>query len=141
MKENKINSFSSKIVLFASILGFSGVILGALGAHALKEGLEARKMDSAWDTAVKYHLVHAVALLALAAWVEARLKGLGTEPKPPAKLYAWVVNCWVVGVTLFSGSLYLLALDGPHWLGPVTPLGGVALLTGWALLAVVAWRD
>ncbi len=83
-----------------------------------------------WDTAVQYHLVHAIALLAC---------GLLRE-LPGASGRALEVAGWsfVVGVLLFSGSLYLLALGGPTLLGPVTPLGGVAFIIGWLALVVAA---
>ena len=105
-------------LIAASLLGFTGVALGAFGAHALKETLAANGTTTTWQTAVLYHLIHAVALVALPGW-------------------PWVGRCWIAGVLLFSGSLYWLALGGPKFLGPVTPLGGLALLLGWALLA---WR-
>lgn len=116
----------------AGLLGLTGVALGALGAHALKTSLAARGMEGVWATASHYHLGHALALAALAAWLRAdqhHLPGLG-----------WVTRCWTAGTLLFSGSLYALALGGPRWLGPVTPLGGVALLTGWLLLTLAALR-
>ena len=111
------------ITLAAGLLGFLGVALGAFGAHALKETLEARNAVTSWNTAVLYQLVHAVALLALVGWREA-LGGPNTKA-------AW---CWIVGVVLFSGSIYVLALGGPRFLGPITPLGGIAFLIGWALV-------
>lgn len=100
----------------AGLLGFTGVGLGAFGAHALKDTLATNGMTSAWQTAVLYHLIHAVALLAF----------------PGGK---WAGRCWIAGIVLFSGSLYALALGGPKLLGPITPLGGVAFLAGWALVA------
>ncbi len=115
-------------LLAAGFLGFSGIALGAFGAHALKETLDANGMAPAWQTAVLYNLIHAVALLALAGW---------TDGWPGAR---WIGRCWVAGVVLFSGSLYWLALGGPKILGPITPLGGVALLLGWSLLAWNAFR-
>ena len=75
---------------------------------------------------------HALALAALAAWLRADVA--------PAAGLRWVTRCWTAGTVLFSGSLYLLALGGPRWLGPVTPLGGLALLAGWLLLALAALR-
>jgi uncharacterized membrane protein YgdD (TMEM256/DUF423 family) len=116
----------------AGLLGLSGVALGALGAHALKGTLAARGMETVWSTAAPYHLGHALALAALAAW----LRG---DPTPTPSL-AWVTRCWTAGTVLFSGSLYVLALGGPRWLGPVTPIGGVALLAGWLLLSLAALR-
>lgn len=113
------------ISLAAGILGFTGVALGAFGAHALKEALTTRGSVATWQTAVLYHLLHAVALLALVgvagSWSNVR----------------WIGVCWSLGVVLFSGSLYWLSLGGPKILGPVTPLGGLALLAGWLL---VAWN-
>jgi uncharacterized membrane protein YgdD (TMEM256/DUF423 family) len=119
------------------ILGASGVILGAFGAHALKGELDRRGMTPVWDTAVKYQLIHAVALLALGAWIEARQAT--NRPKGIRQAH-WAASCWVGGTVLFSGSLYLLALGGPAWLGPVTPMGGVALVIGWVLVAVAGRR-
>ncbi len=135
MTDNKKLPLYKKITFWAGILGALGVVLGALGAHALAGDLAQRGRTEAWDTAVKYHLIHAVALLALAAWVEARAASGKTGGVKPAQ---WAAGCWVAGMVLFSGSLYLLALGGPAWLGPVTPLGGLALIAGWVLLAVAA---
>jgi uncharacterized membrane protein YgdD (TMEM256/DUF423 family) len=115
-----------RLLIAAGILGFTGVGLGAFGAHALKATLEAGNHLETWKTAVFYQLVHAVALLALANW-----------PTSAARKIGW---CWIAGVLLFSGSLYGLALGGPKILGPVTPLGGVAFLAGWAWVIVSAWK-
>jgi len=121
-----MNATSRLIILAAGLLGFTGVALGAFGAHALKETLTTRGSVSTWQTAVLYHLIHAVALLALAAvgggWTNAR----------------WIGLFWCLGVVLFSGSLYWLSLGGPKFLGPVTPLGGLAFLAGWLLVAWTA---
>jgi uncharacterized membrane protein YgdD (TMEM256/DUF423 family) len=133
-------SYLSKIGLWAGIFGGSGVVLGAFGAHALKVSLAQRGMADVWDTAVKYQLVHAVALLALAAWIEARSAN-GQDDPGWRKAATWAARCWVAGISLFSGSLYLLALGGPRWLGPITPLGGLALIAGWVLLAVAAGKE
>lgn len=108
-----------KLRLVAGLLGFAGVGLGAFGAHALKDALAARQMTSAWDTAVLYQLVHCVAIYATSLSVN------------PITKAAWF---WMAGVLLFSGSLFAMALGGPSWLGPVTPLGGVAFLIGWGLV-------
>jgi uncharacterized membrane protein YgdD (TMEM256/DUF423 family) len=83
-----------------------------------------------FETGVRYHMYHALALLA-AAWAVERW-GAGT-----ATLAGW---SFVAGIVLFSGSLYMLVLTGPRWLGAITPLGGVAFLLGWALLAWTALR-
>jgi uncharacterized membrane protein YgdD (TMEM256/DUF423 family) len=131
---SKMDLFT-KIGISAGVFGGSGVILGAFGAHALKAQLDEASLQI-WDTGVKYQLVHAVALLALAAMAEVREGRTGTSPH----LLGWVARCWGVGIVCFSGSLYTLALGGPHWLGPVTPLGGLALITGWVLVAVASWK-
>jgi uncharacterized membrane protein YgdD (TMEM256/DUF423 family) len=103
----------------ASGLGFAAVALGAFGAHGLKPRLAAGGMLETWETAALYHLVHAAVLLALA---------LGL---PQAR---WAFRFFVAGVALFSGSLYFYALAGWKFLALVTPLGGAALLAGWAAL-------
>lgn len=118
------------ITLAAAMSGFLGVALGAFGAHGLKDTLEAGGSAETWKTAVLYQLVHAVALLALAGWRDAHGTAGGR-----------VAGLWVVGIVLFSGSLYWLSLGGPRFLGPVTPLGGVAFLAGWLLLGWKAWQQ
>jgi uncharacterized membrane protein YgdD (TMEM256/DUF423 family) len=114
--------------IWAGLLGFTGVGLGAFGAHALKERLAASGHTGTWTTAVHYHLLHAAGLLALIAWIGVA----GGSGARHVRRAAW---CWIAGTLLFSGSLYALALGGPRWLGPVTPVGGMAFLIGWALLA------
>lgn len=117
-------------VAAGAILGFLAVGLGAFGAHALEGRLEARELAT-FETAVRYQMVHALALV-LVGWVVGRWPGGG------AVVAGWA---FVVGVAIFSGSLYLLVLTGARWWGAVTPLGGVALLVGWAALAWRVVRD
>lgn len=124
-----MKSSARSAVIAASLLGFTGVALGAFGAHALKATLLAHGTAATWQTAVHYHLIHTVALLGLAGWADGW---------PQAR---WTGRCWAAGVILFSGSLYWLALGGPKILGPITPLGGLALLAGWLLLAWNACRQ
>ncbi|HVP31916.1 MAG TPA: DUF423 domain-containing protein [Myxococcota bacterium] len=112
----------------AASLGALGVILGAFGAHALRARIDPAQLAT-WQTAVQYHLLHAVALLAVALWSEAS----GRDTRLCLALFG-------VGIVLFSGSLYLLVLGGPRWLGPVTPLGGLCLICGWLALAWTAAR-
>jgi uncharacterized membrane protein YgdD (TMEM256/DUF423 family) len=102
-----------------AVLGFFGVLLGAFGAHALHPGLEAAGMMPVWQTAVLYHLVHAVALVAV------------TGQTAVSRLTFW---SFFLGVVLFSGSLYLLALTRVTSLGAVTPFGGFGMLLGWLSL-------
>ena len=118
----------------AGILGLTGVAIGAFGAHAWKATLIERGMLQAWETGSRYHLLHAVALVGVAAWVRAvGNTGVGR--------LLWTARLWCIGVVLFSGSLYWLALGGPRWLGPVTPFGGVALMAGWVMLATAAFAQ
>ena len=109
----------SSVIRLASALAFLAVALGAFGAHGLKARLTDLGTAASWETAALYHFLHSLALLALA--VGPRV------PRGP-------VICWGIGVVLFSGSLYLLAVTGVKALGMVTPLGGIAFLVGWAWL-------
>lgn len=118
-----------KITLSAAILGFIGVAMGAFGAHALRDALATANMTQTWQTAVQYHLIHAVACFLLirnAAESDIRIKRAGLG--------------WIFGILLFSGSLYGLALGGPRFLGPITPLGGLCFLYGWANAAWAGWK-
>jgi len=115
-------------IVAAGIFGASGVVLGAFGAHALASHLEPARLAS-WQTAVHYHLLHAVALLALGL---AYARG-EDRVALPAALFS-------IGITLFAGSIYVLVLTGSRWLGPVTPIGGVLLIVGWLALLRLANR-
>ena len=115
--------------LLGSILAFSAVLSGAFGAHALKETLSAHNSIQTWETAVRYQMMYALALILLS------MISL-TQPIPKM-----AGPCFVAGTLLFSGSLYGLALDGPKWLGPVTPLGGLTLMIGWLLLAYSCFKN
>jgi len=106
-----------------------GVAAGAFGAHGLR-GRLSPEMLAIFETGVRYHLIHALALLAT-AWAASRWE----SPALP-----WAGGLFAAGILLFSGSLYLLASTGVRWLGAVTPVGGLAFLLGWALLAWTAWR-
>jgi uncharacterized membrane protein YgdD (TMEM256/DUF423 family) len=113
-----------KYILSAGLAGLTGVILGAFGAHAMKEALASQGSTSTWQTAVFYQVSHAIAVLALSL----QMQNPSTADR---KWLSRACACWLLGILFFSGSLYLLALGGPKWLGPVTPLGGVFLLAGW----------
>ena len=108
----------------SAVLGFLAVALGAFGAHGLKGILEAHNQTANWETAARYHLIHAVLLVVLAL--------IRPEWKTPWRLF-------LTGTLIFSGALYILALTNLKWLGAVTPIGGVFLLAGWAALAV-GWK-
>jgi len=107
----------------AAILGFLGVALGAFGAHGLKTLLEAHATTAIWQTAVLYHLVHAVAAL----WASEKR--------------STVVWIWTAGIVIFSGSLYLLAVTNIRWLGAITPFGGILFLIGWGMVAFQPRRE
>ncbi len=122
---------SKTFLILAGIFGFTGVILGALGAHALEGTLRERETLEAWDTAVRYHLFHTAALMALGLWL--RLE-------PGVRFARAAGGCWSAGIVVFSGSLYALALGGPGYLGPVTPVGGVLFMGGWVFLVLAGAR-
>ena len=112
-----------------SLSGFLAVALGAFGAHALKNRLDADLLAT-FEVGVRYQMYHTFALLAV-GWAHTRCPG--------AVLTAggWL---FVAGTVLFSGSLYALSLSGVRWLGAITPFGGVAFLAGWLCLAWAAWK-
>jgi uncharacterized membrane protein YgdD (TMEM256/DUF423 family) len=109
----------------ASASGLVAVALGAFGAHGLR-GRVTAEQAAAWATASHYHLLHSVVLLALALFAAST----GRPIRLPATLFT-------VGITLFSGSIYLLVLTQYRWLGPVTPLGGLCLIAGWGSLLLL----
>lgn len=119
---------TSVFLTLAAVSGFLAVAFGAFGAHGLRERL-APEMLAVFEVGVRYQMYHALALaavaLALPRWPSASLQAAG-----------W---CFIAGTVVFSGSLYVLTLTGMRWLGAVTPIGGVAFLAGWALLAWAAW--
>jgi uncharacterized membrane protein YgdD (TMEM256/DUF423 family) len=110
----------------AGLAGASAVLLGAFGAHALRSVLDADHREL-WHTAVQYHFWHALAL-SLAVWV-----GHGRAGR-------CAVGAFALGIVLFSGSLYALALGAPRWTGIVTPFGGVAFVVGWVALGLALGR-
>lgn len=125
MESNNGRNSTRPLIIAGAILGGLAVALGAFGAHALQSRVGADALGW-WHTAVEYQMWHALAVLALGlsgyrwAWLPARL--------------------FVAGSILFSATLYAMALGAPHWLGAVTPLGGLAMIAGWLVLAVRAAR-
>ena len=113
-----------RLLAIAGFLGALGVGLGAFGAHALAGRLSAADLAT-FETSARYQMYHALALVGLAAWLDRR---------PSARLIL-AARALILGVAIFSGSLYLLVLTGQRWLGAVTPLGGVALIVGWLAVA------
>lgn len=118
------------LLVLGAINGALAVMLGAFGAHGLRNRVEESLLQT-WATASEYHFYHALALL---------LTGLLIRQFGEASTL--VTAGWVLftGMLVFSGSLYVLVLSGQRWLGAVTPLGGTALIVGWALLAWGLWK-
>ena len=116
--------------ILTALFGGLGVALGAFGAHALR-GIVGPELLVTFETGVRYQMYHAFALMgvvvALSRW-------------PQSSLAVWAGWLFVAGIVIFSGSLYALALSGQRWLGAITPLGGVAFISGWICLLLVAWR-
>lgn len=125
-----MGSLSRTFMVLGSVSAMIAVATGAFGAHALRERLSPN-MLAVFETGARYQMYHALALLAV-AWAADRWGGA---------LVAWSGWLFVVGTVVFAGSLYALALTGHRWLGAVTPLGGVALLAGWACLIVGLLRS
>ena len=110
----------------AAVSGALAVVAGAFGAHALRSQVSPA-MLATWNTAVQYHLLHSVVLLALGLFSHTTQKGVD--------LPSWL---FLLGILLFSGSLYGLVLTQQSWLGPVTPIGGILLIAGWLSLLWLA---
>jgi uncharacterized membrane protein YgdD (TMEM256/DUF423 family) len=111
------------------ILALSAVVLGAFGAHALKDILITKNAVTVWETAVRYQMWHALALLILSLFPEENIRSKS------------VGRFLIIGTLLFSGSLYALAIGAPRWMGPVTPIGGLCLMTGWISLLVSVFKN
>ncbi len=116
-------------VSIAAILGGLSVAAGAFAAHALKEKISERSLEI-FDTGARYQMYHALALLLVALLISRT-----TSPQPILIATGWL---FIVGIAIFSGSLYALSLTGVKYLGAITPLGGVAFLLGWGTLAFAA---
>ena len=119
-------------LFFGALAGILGVSAGAFGAHALKDTLLANNTTSTWQTGVLYTLIHAPLVVATCFYRDVLPSA--------ARWLALACTCWLTGILLFSGSLCALALQGPRWLGPITPLGGLFLIAGWACLLGHAWK-
>lgn len=117
-------------LVFGSLALLLAVAMGAFGAHLLKTRL-APEMMAVYETAVHYHFYHALGLLAV---------GLLALHVPAAALLGWVGGLMATGLILFCGSLYTLSLSDVRGLGMITPVGGLAFIVAWLLLAVAVWR-
>lgn len=115
----------------AAIFGGLSVAAGAFASHALRERLSERSL-LIFETGARYQMYHALALLAVAILL------LRIEPPPPSLVASgWL---FIIGIAIFSGSLYALSLTGVKYLGAITPLGGAAFIAGWCALAFAAWN-
>jgi uncharacterized membrane protein YgdD (TMEM256/DUF423 family) len=112
-------------IQIAAIVGATAVGVGAFGAHGLEPILEANGRLNTFETAVKYHFYHALAILVVAVWYHFQ---------PERKILVKSMWSFLIGIIIFSGSLYVLSLTGITWLGAITPLGGVAFIAGWLML-------
>jgi len=121
---------SDHLRTWAALLGATGVAAGAFGAHALKEALAARGTADSWRTAVTYQLIHSLGLLAIAT---------RNTDRSSTVSYGTVGTLWLWGSVLFSGSIYALSLgagDKFKLLGPLTPIGGLIMISGWVVLGM-----
>lgn len=116
--------------MLGAVFACLGVAAGAFGAHSLKAMLSA-EMLVVFETAVRYQMYHAFGLFVV-GWT------MTHYPHACVRLAGWM---FVLGIVLFSGSLYMLSFSGVRWLGAITPLGGAAFLMGWALLAWGCWKQ
>jgi uncharacterized membrane protein YgdD (TMEM256/DUF423 family) len=117
-------------ITLASLSGMLAVAFGAFGAHALKSRLDEHALG-VFQTAVQYHFYHSLALLAV---------GVIALSQPQTALLRSSGYLFIVGIVVFSGSLYLLSMSGLRWLGAITPLGGLAFIAGWGCLAAASWK-
>jgi uncharacterized membrane protein YgdD (TMEM256/DUF423 family) len=117
-------------ITLAALSAMLAVSLGAFGAHALRNRLDAYSLG-VFETAVQYHFYHSLALLAV---------GVLAINQPQTALLKSSGWLFLLGIAIFSGSLYCLSLTGQRWLGAVTPLGGLAFIAGWACLATAGWK-
>ena len=117
-------------VSLAAVLGGLSVAAGAFAAHALRGKISERSLEI-FDTAARYQMYHALALLLIALLISRT-----ASPQPMLVASGWL---FIIGIGIFSGSLYALSVTGLNKLGAITPLGGVALIIGWGILAVAGW--
>ena len=117
------NTLATRI---AALMGLLAVALGAFGAHGLKEILTRNATVGIWEKAVFYHFIHTVMLFVLAG-------------RQPLARLPWF--SFLIGILIFSGTLYVLAITNLKWLGAITPLGGVSFMVGWVWLMVAAGRS
>ncbi len=120
---------SKAILMTASVFLVLAVVIGAFGSHALKPRLSEELMQ-VYKTGVEYHFYHALGLL---------LVGV-LSVYMPSNLLNWSALFLAMGILIFSGSLYVLAITGIRWIGAITPIGGLSFIAGWVLLFVAVWK-
>lgn len=123
---------AKRILQVAGLSGALSVGLGAFGAHSLEALLVQNGRLDTFQTAVNYHFYHTLALLGI---------GILATIKPDWKGITFSAWCMVLGIVIFSGSLYVLSLSGINWLGAITPLGGLAFILGWSSLAYLNYKN
>ena len=123
--------FSRWVIVTGSGLALLAVILGAFAAHGLKAVLDTQQL-ALFETASRYQMYHALALLVIGV--------MSTNSQFSQSLLKFAALAFILGIILFSGSLYLLALVDISWFGAITPLGGIALLSGWLVIMVAALK-
>ncbi len=128
---SQISIFSRWVLSAGAGLALLAVILGAFAAHGLKTVLDAQQL-ALFETASRYQMYHALALLIVGVML--------TNPQFSRPLLRLAAIAFILGTILFSGSLYLLAMVGISWLGAITPLGGIAFLSGWLIMMVAALK-
>ncbi|RBW49404.1 DUF423 domain-containing protein [Marinobacter sp. F3R11] len=117
-------------IVMGAFFALTAVMAGAFGAHGLRNLVSERSLE-VFQTAVTYQMYHAIALILVAL-----LSGFGLS----RQLLGWAGGFFLAGILLFSGSLYTLVLTDIRWIGPITPLGGVCFMIGWALLLTAGMR-
>jgi uncharacterized membrane protein YgdD (TMEM256/DUF423 family) len=125
------SGMQKKLIILGGILGALAVAIGAFGAHGLAAILQENNRADTFETAVKYHFYHAIGIILLAVLIGQR----------PAVVFYRAGWAMAIGIFFFSGSLYTLSLTSQTWLGAVAPIGGVAFVLGWVLLAWGAWKS
>ena len=132
MREINTSKFNRSVIVAGATLAMLAVIMGAFAAHGLEQVLDPYDL-AIFETAARYQMYHAIALLIVGI--------LASMPQFSPRWLKLAAILFVLGIALFSGSLYLLALSGIKWLGAITPLGGVAFIFGWSLLIVAAFSN
>lgn len=126
---NEIETLRRRAGIAACLFAGAAVMTGAFGAHALRDRLGPEAM-AIWQTAVDYQFWHALALL-----------GVASLARSPVRLLRIATIALIMGILIFCGSLYALALGAPRWVGLFTPFGGLSFLAGWSCLLASFWRS